>query len=113
MGVEINSLRENIDTQSATGRFFISMMGAISEMERDLKRERIIAGKVSAKARGKSGGRPRVSTMKLDQAKAVYENTDQTAREVCQSFGIGRRTFFYHLSKSREMSASTPSEGLA
>jgi len=36
-GVEIVSLRENIDTQTATGRCFLSMMGAIAQMERELK----------------------------------------------------------------------------
>jgi DNA invertase Pin-like site-specific DNA recombinase len=32
--VGLISLRENIDTSTATGRFFISIMGAIAQMER-------------------------------------------------------------------------------
>jgi len=32
------SLRENIDTSTATGRCFLSMMGAIHQMERELPR---------------------------------------------------------------------------
>src|ERR1700687_1613634 len=49
---EINlvSLRENIDTSSATGRAFIGMMGVINQMERELKSERAAAGRAAARA---------------------------------------------------------------
>ncbi len=57
--VNLVSLRENIDTSTATGRCFLSMMGAIHQMERELRAERAAAGRASAKARGKTGGRPR------------------------------------------------------
>lgn len=56
-GVDIISLRENIDTSTATGRCFVSIMGAISQMERELKSERAAAGREAAKARGRTGGR--------------------------------------------------------
>jgi len=54
--VEVVSLRENIDTTSVTGRCFLSVMGAIHQMERELRAERAAAGRASAKARGRSGG---------------------------------------------------------
>lgn len=100
-GVEIISLRENIDTQTATGRCFLSMMGAIAQMERELKSERATAGREAAKARGRTGGRPRTQLQKLEQAKILYENSDKTAKEVCQSIGIGRRTLFRYLAQKR------------
>ena len=56
--INLVSLRENIDTTTATGRCFLSMMGAIHQMERELRAERAAAGRSSAKARGKTGGRP-------------------------------------------------------
>ena len=56
--VDLKSLRENIDTSLATGRAFLSIMGAVSQMELEIKSERAEAGRVDAKARGKSGGRP-------------------------------------------------------
>lgn len=101
-GVDIVSLREHIDTSTATGRCFVSIMGAISQMERELKSERAAAGREAAKARGKTGGRPRIETRKLEQARILYENSDQTAAEVCQSIGIGRRTLFSYLAQRRE-----------
>ena len=63
--VNLVSLRENIDTSTATGRCFLSMMGAIHQMERELRAERASAGRASAKARGKTGGRPRTDVAKL------------------------------------------------
>ena len=57
-GVQIVSLREHIDTSTATGRAFLSIMGAISQMERELKAERAASGRAAARSRGKTGGRP-------------------------------------------------------
>jgi DNA invertase Pin-like site-specific DNA recombinase len=101
-GVGIISLREHIDSSTATGRCFVSIMGAISQMERELKSERAAAGRTAAKARGKTGGRPRIEPRKLEQARILYENSDQTATEVCQAVGIGRRTLFSYLAKRRQ-----------
>ena len=100
--INIQSLRENIDTTSATGRAFISIMGAINQLERELKTERAAAGRAAAKARGKSGGRPRTDKDLLERARLVYENSDKTAAEVSKSFGIGRRTFFDYLASVRK-----------
>jgi DNA invertase Pin-like site-specific DNA recombinase len=105
--VNLVSLRENIDTSTATGRCFLSMMGAIHQMERELRAERAAAGRSSARARGKTGGRPRTDVAKLENARVLYENSDKTADEVCKIAGIGRRIFFSYLAKRRER-AQTP-----
>jgi DNA invertase Pin-like site-specific DNA recombinase len=95
--IQIVSLREHIDTSSATGRAFMSIMGAINQMERELKAERAAAGRSAARARGKTGGRPRTDPKLLDKARILYEDSDYTAAEVCKTFGVGRRTFFKYL----------------
>lgn len=105
LGVGIISLRENIDTSTATGRCFISIIGAISQMERELKSERAQAGREAAKARGRSGGRPRTDPQKLEQARILYDNSHQTAAEVCNAVGVGRRTFFRYLAQKRNETA--------
>ena len=99
--INIQSLRENIDTTTATGRAFISIMGAINQLERELKAERAAAGRAAAKARGKSGGRPRIDPDLLERARLVYENSGKTAAEVSKSFGIGRRTLYDYLTARR------------
>jgi DNA invertase Pin-like site-specific DNA recombinase len=100
--VNLVSLRENIDTRTATGRCFLSMMGAIHQMERELRAERAAAGRASARARGKTGGRPRTDVAKLENARVLYENSGKTANEVCKIVGVGRRIFFAYLAKQRE-----------
>ena len=100
--VGLVSLRENIDTTTATGRCFLSMMGAIYQMERELRAERAAAGRTSAKARGKTGGRPRTDPAKLENARILYENSGKTAAEVCEIVGVGRRVFFAYLAGKRD-----------
>jgi DNA invertase Pin-like site-specific DNA recombinase len=99
--VNLVSLRENIDTSTATGRCFLSMMGAIHQMERELRAERAAAGRASARARGKTGGRPRTDVVKLRDAKVLYDNSGKTANEVCKVVGVGRRIFFEYLAQQR------------
>ena len=100
--VELKSLRENIDTSSATGRAFLSIMGAVSQMELEIKSERAEAGRAAAKARGKSGGRPAIDPDKLEQARILYQNSNKSAREVCFLLGFSRRTLFEHLRKIQQ-----------
>ena len=100
--INLVSLRENIDTSTATGRCFLSMMGAIHQMERELRAERAAAGRSSAKARGRTGGRPKTDPAKLENARILYENSDKTAAEVCKIAGVGRRRFFAHIAEKRK-----------
>lgn len=88
--VDLKSLRENIDTSTATGRAFLSIMGAISQMELEIKAER-------TKAIGKSGGRPRTDSDKLEQSHILYKNSDKSARKVCELFGFSRRNLFSYM----------------
>jgi DNA invertase Pin-like site-specific DNA recombinase len=76
-------------------------MGAIAQMERELKAERAAAGREAAKARGRTGGRPRTDPDKLQQARILYQNSKKTASEICQTLGIGRRTFFSYLATQK------------
>lgn len=99
--IEMRSLRENIDTSTATGRGFLSIMGAIAEMEREIKAERAAAGRAAAKARGKTGGRPRTDPDHLQQASILYHNSDKSAAAVCKLFGFSRRTLFNYIAEQK------------
>ena len=59
--------------------------------------ERAEAGRAAAKARGKSGGRPRTDSDKLEQARILYQNSDKFPRKVCELFGFSRRTLFSYM----------------
>lgn len=59
-GIEFKSLTESIDTSTPSGKLFFHISSAFCQFERDLIRERTLAGLAAAKARGKIGGRPRL-----------------------------------------------------
>jgi DNA invertase Pin-like site-specific DNA recombinase len=83
------------------------MMGAIHQMERELRAERAAAGRSSAKARGKTGGRPKTNPEKLENARILYENSDKTAAEVCEIAGVDRRKFFFIIAEKRSAYGKT------
>src|SRR5271157_5604209 len=68
----------------------------------ELRAERAAAGRTSARARGKTGGRPRTDVSKLENARILYENSGKTAAEACAIAGVGRRIFFTHLAAKRK-----------
>ena len=70
-----------------------------------MKAERAAAGRAAAKARGKTGGRPRTDPDKLEQARILYQNSDQSAAQVCQLFGFSRRTLFNYITEQKQRSA--------
>lgn len=58
-GIKIYSYTENIDLNSSIGKAMLTIISAFSQLERDIIRERTIAGLKRAKALGKTLGRPR------------------------------------------------------
>lgn len=58
-GVEFQAISNNIDTSNPMGNLIFVIMAAFAEYERELIRERILAGMEAAKSRGKSIGRPK------------------------------------------------------
>jgi DNA invertase Pin-like site-specific DNA recombinase len=58
LGVDLVSLKQNIDTTIASGRLTFSILGAVAEFERELLRERVRSGMAQARRAGKRIGRP-------------------------------------------------------
>ena len=76
-GVAFRSLTESIDTSTPGGKLIFHVFGALAEFERDLIRERTMAGLAAARARGRSGGRPTVWTPeKLKVARSMYDSKE-------------------------------------
>jgi DNA invertase Pin-like site-specific DNA recombinase len=58
-GVTLVSVRDSIDTSTASGRAFLGMLAVFAQFERDVLVERTKAGMARAKAAGVHVGRPR------------------------------------------------------
>lgn len=102
LGVHFLSLHDNIDTQTATGRFTFNIFASLAEFEREIIEERTRAGLTAARARGRLGGRPKgLSKSALSKAKAVkalYEKREQSVDEIAMSLGLSRATCYRYLS---------------
>lgn len=55
--VGFRSLTESIETVTPQGRMFLQLLGVFAEFERELIRERCMAGQIAARARGQTWGR--------------------------------------------------------
>jgi len=99
--VGLRSLQENIDTTSSGGRLVFHLFGALAEFERNLVRERTLAGLAAARARGRMGGRPkRLDPAKLALALRLHHEGKHTIKEICQMMGISKLTLYNYLTKA-------------
>jgi len=81
----------SIDTTKPEGRLFFAMFAAMAEFERELIRERTVAGMKAAKRRGVHVGRPRkLGPEKLDMATQLL--ADRSQREVAKALGVAVST---------------------
>ena len=93
MDVHLVSLKENLDTTTATGKLMLTMLSALSQFERDLISERTIDGLKAARSRGRCGGRPFVGTDKdRKQALAMYHSNAMSNKDIAERFGVSLST---------------------
>ncbi len=96
----------NIDTTTADGRLVFGIFAALAEFERELIRERTIAGLSSARARGRNGGRPYTMTpAKLRLAQAAMAKRDTKVGDLCDELGVTRQTLYRFVSPKGELRA--------
>jgi DNA invertase Pin-like site-specific DNA recombinase len=97
-GIRFRSLQESIDTTTPGGRLIFHVFASLAEFERDLIRDRTMAGLAAAKRRGRIGGRPSVMTpAKLRQLQRMHA-AGESPSEIASVLGVGRATVYRHLS---------------
>lgn len=101
-GIQLKSLKENIDTTTPTGRAMFNMLGVISQFERDIIAERTKEGLKSARARGRVGGRPKTNQENIDRALMLYDMGNLKVKEICIMCNISAKTLYNYLEKRKE-----------
>ena len=96
--VALRSLTDHIDTGTAAGRMLYAVLGAVAQFERDVMRERTVAGMRAAKKRGEHIGRPlALSPAQVREAKKMLERGEST-NHVARVLRIGRSTLYRAIS---------------
>jgi DNA invertase Pin-like site-specific DNA recombinase len=91
IGVIFVSLTKSLDFCTPSGRAMAGMLSTFAEFERDIIRERVIAGIASARANGKAHGRPQTAVKKKDEARKLYKNGKGLNKsEISRKFKISR-----------------------
>jgi DNA invertase Pin-like site-specific DNA recombinase len=99
-GAGLHSLQDNIDTTTPQGKLTFHIFAAIAEFEREIIRERTNAGLASARARGRTGGRPpglsKEAQVKAAAATSLYQQ-QKSVSEICDTLSISKKTLYKYL----------------
>lgn len=99
--VGLQSLNDPVDTTTPQGRLIFNIFGSLAEFERELIKERTIAGLEAAREKGKVGGRPKGLSKKAQNtaltAEYLYKEEKLSVNEIIDQLGIGRSTLYRYL----------------
>lgn len=94
----------DIDTTTPAGRMVFGIFAALAEFERELIRERTIAGLNAARARGRKGGRKfQLTKAQIRLAQAAMSNRDTSVSELCAELGVTRATLYRYVGPDGEL----------
>jgi DNA invertase Pin-like site-specific DNA recombinase len=100
-GIGLESLTEKIDTVSTTGKLVFHVFAALAEFERNLIRERTLAGLKAARARGRSGGRPKkLSPKELKAIRTLLRSNEVPVQDIAAQFNVNRSTLYRNMATS-------------
>lgn len=96
----------NIDTNTPSGKFIFSIFASLSEFERDLIRERTMAGLLAARARGRVGGRKAsLSKHQVRLIQAAMADRETSVSSLCRDLNISTQTLYRYISPNGELRA--------
>ena len=99
-GVGFQSLSEAIDTGSASGKLLLHVLGALAEFERSLIGERTAAGRVAARKRGVSFGRPAKLTAQQVKHACELRANGKAVPDISGLLGVSRYTVYRALNRA-------------
>lgn len=93
-GVEFVSQKEAIDTTTPTGKFMLTVFGAVAELEREYILQRQREGIAIAKAQGKYTGRKPIQHPDFEMVVKRWRNGEITAVEAMKRLNMTSSTFY-------------------
>ena len=93
-GVQFVSMKEKIDTSTPSGKFMLTVFGAVAQLERDYILQRQKEGIAIAKAQGKYKGRKRKYNENFEKVIETWEKGNITAVKAMKLLNISKSTFY-------------------
>ena len=104
-GVEFISKREAIDTTTPTGKFMLTIFGAVAELEREYILQRQREGIAIAKEQGKYTGRKAKQSPDFERVVAQWRSGEITAVEAMRTLKMSKTTFYRRVQQTANRSA--------
>ena len=101
-GVQFVSMKEKIDTSTPSGKFMLTVFGAVAQLERDYILQRQKEGIAIAKAQGKYNGRKRVENDKFLKVYEKWQNHEITAMQAMKILNFSKTTFYRRVKEMKE-----------
>lgn len=92
--IGLRSVTEDINTTTPSGKLVFHIFAALAEFERNLIRERVVAGIAAAKSRGVKFGRPSVITPELLETARALIATQTSVREAATALGVSKTALY-------------------
>jgi DNA invertase Pin-like site-specific DNA recombinase len=90
-----------ISTNTATGRFMLTVLSAVDELQREIIVENTREGLAAARARGHKGGRPAgLDARKVQLARRMRAEGSSVA-QIARDLKVGRATVYRHLNEGQ------------
>ena len=96
-GVAFKSLTEEINTTTPGGKLIFHIFGALAEFERNLIRERTMAGLSAARDRGRGGGRPSSLTPAKKRLATEMKGDGVSMTEIAEVLNVARSALYRNL----------------
>ena len=94
MKIDMFFLQQGMDTTTPSGRMIFSVFGAIGEFERNLIRERVIAGQKRAVANGVKIGRPSKMNDGMRSAIKLLREKGMGIKQIAKQLQVGIGTVY-------------------
>jgi len=94
-GVGFKTITGDIDTTTSGGKLIFHIFAALAEFEKELIKERTLAGLSAARARGRIGGRPsKINADKIRMAKQLHSDKNNKIKDILKILDIKKSVFY-------------------
>ena len=92
-GVGLKIIDLGLDTQNATGKLMLNVLGSVAQFEREMMLERQREGIAKAKAEGRYKGRKPTARFKRSEVRKLSD-TGISKRRIAEELGISERSVY-------------------